>query len=317
MQQGTVLISAPCHEWLLEKLGATHTISNRPDIGYEELLDAIGHATGLVVSTRLPIDATVLQRAANLKWIARLGSGLELIDVPLAESMGIRVISSPEGNRNTVAEHALGMALSLLNKLQSAALEVKDGKWIRAANRGTELRGKTVGIIGYGHTGSAFARLLQPFGVTVLAYDKYRFGFGSGYIKEAQAEQIQRYADIISWHVPLTPETRHMANLAFFNGCAHKPLILNTSRGQVLNLADLKTALLAGSISSAGLDVLENEKPDTWQGGELELMQWLLAQPNVLITPHIAGYSREAHLRMAQVVYEKLTGTFTDPFAPK
>jgi D-3-phosphoglycerate dehydrogenase len=301
----------------LEKLGATHTISNRPDIGYEELLDAIGDATGLVVSTRLPIDAPVLQRAANLKWIARLGSGLELIDVPLAESMGIRVISSPEGNRNAVAEHALGMALSLLNKLQSAALEVKDGKWIRAANRGTELRGKTVGIIGYGNTGSAFARLLQPFGVTVLAYDKYRFGFGSGYIKEAQAEQIQRYADIISWHVPLTPETRHMANLAFFEGCAHKPLILNTSRGQVLSLADLKTALLAGNISSAGLDVLENEKPDTWQGAELELMQWLLARPNVLITPHIAGYSREAHLRMAQVVYEKLTGTFTDPFAPK
>jgi D-3-phosphoglycerate dehydrogenase len=259
----------------------------------------------------------VLQRAANLKWIARLGSGLELIDVPLAESMGIQVISSPEGNRNAVAEHALGMMLSLLNKLNSAAQEVKDGKWIRAANRGTELRGKTIGIIGYGHTGSAFARLLQPFGVTVLAYDKYRFGFGSGYIKEAQAEQIQRYADVISWHVPLTHETRSMANFAFFEGCKHKPVILNTSRGQVLKLNDLKLGLEAGFISAAGLDVLENEKPETWAGAEMELMQWLMAQPNILITPHIAGYSHEAHLRMAQVVYEKLTGSFTDPFAPK
>jgi D-3-phosphoglycerate dehydrogenase len=317
MQQGTVLISAPCHHWLLEKLGATYNIEDRPEISYAELLEAIPPAAGLVVSTRLPINASVLQRAANLKWIARLGSGLELIDVPLAESMGIRVISSPEGNRNAVAEHALGMMLSLLNKLHSAAQEVREGKWIRAANRGAELRGKTVGIIGYGNTGSAFARLLQPFGVTVLAYDKYRFGFGSGYIKEAQAEQIQRYADVISWHVPLTQETRYMANSSFFKSCKHKPVILNTSRGQVLKLNDLKLALEAGYISAAGLDVLENEKPETWTGPEMEMMQWLLAQPNILITPHIAGYSHEAHLRMAQVVFEKLTGSFTDPFAPK
>ena len=302
-----VIITAKAHEILKQKLeGKGFEVSYLPGVSYEELYKLIDEAVGLIITTSIKVDKKLIDKGKKLKWIGRLGSGMEQIDTKYAESQGIRCIGSPEGNSNAVAEHALGMLLSLLNRISFVRQELKEGKWIREENRGIELSGKTVGIIGYGNTGSAFARLLQPFNVTVLAYDKYKFGFAKDTLKEAGLEQVCRYADVISFHVPLTDETRAMGNKAFFNSLERKPWILNTSRGKVIELTALADALREGKISGAGLDVLENENPGTFNKEEKNMFDWLLEQPNVIITPHIAGYSHEAFRRMAEVLLEKL-----------
>ena len=305
-----VIVTAAVHPFLLATLEQKgFEICFEPTITYDQLRVQISDAIGLIVTTRLSIDAKIIDNAKALKWIGRLGSGMELIDTDLAQSKGILCVSSPEGNCTSVGEHSLGLLLNLMHRIHSAYGEIKMGQWVRDANRGDELTGKKVGIIGFGHTGTAFAKVLTGFGVEIIAHDIYPRALGwqqFPHVKMVQLETIQQEAEVISLHLPLTPLTTHFANARFFESLKQKPYFLSTCRGGVTSTQALLEALQHQQIRGAGLDVLENEQLDTYNQAEMANLAALMAMPNFILTPHIAGYSQEAYYKMSKILLEKL-----------
>lgn len=264
---------------------------------------------GIIVRNTPLITKDIIDSADSLKFIARAGSGLENIDCEYAIQKGITIINSPEGNRDAVGEHCVGLVISLLKKICYSFQEIKAGFWQREHNRGNELMGKTIGIIGYGNTGSAFAKKLSGFDVNILSYDKYKTNFGNEHVKEVTLEYLYNNAQIVSFHVPLTEETTYYANSDFFKKFAEPIILINTSRGKVVCLSDLVDAMKKNTVIAAGLDVIEYEKYNYEQldDNSKENLQYLFTSNNVIITPHIAGITHEAKLRHAIVLFEKIS----------
>jgi D-3-phosphoglycerate dehydrogenase len=268
---------------------------------------------GIVIRSRFKIDKQFLDKATNLQFIARVGAGLESIDCDYATSKNIALIAAPEGNCNAVAEHTLGMILSLFNKLNIADSEIRSGEWNREKNRGHELDGKTVGIIGYGNMGKAFAKKLRGFEVEVLCYD-IKDSVGDANARQVSLEELQLKTDVLSLHIPWTPETDKMINLDFINAFAKNIWIINTSRGKNIITSDLVTAMQSGKVLGAGLDVLEYEKlsfETLFQDKNTpDAFQYLLDGRKVILTPHIAGWTYESHERLAQVIVDKIKALY-------
>jgi D-3-phosphoglycerate dehydrogenase len=275
----------------------------------EEIESKIQDYQGIVIRSRFKIDKTFLDKATNLQFIARVGAGLESIDCDYALSKNIELIAAPEGNRNAVAEHTLGMILSLFNKLNSADREIRSGHWNRENNRGHELDGKTVGIIGYGNMGKSFAKKLRGFDVKVICYDIQEF-VGDANATQVTLEELQLNTDVLSLHIPWTPQTNKMVDKAFIESFAKPFWIINTSRGKNIVTVDLVAAMKSGKILGAGLDVLEYEKlsfETLFQDNNTpEAFQYLLEAKNAILTPHIAGWTFESHGRLAQVIVDKI-----------
>lgn len=275
----------------------------------EVIEDKIKDYHGIVIRSRFKIDKTFLDKATNLQFIARVGAGLESIDCDYAIARNIALIAAPEGNRNAVAEHALGMILSLFNKLNQADAEIRKGQWNRESNRGHELDGKTVGIIGYGNMGKAFAKKLRGFDVEVICHDILP-NVGDTNAKQVTLEELQQKADLLSLHIPWTPETDKMVNANFIASFSNPFWLINTSRGKNVVTADLVQALESGKILGAGLDVLEYEKLSFEtlfnDKNTPEAFDYLLKSSKVLLSPHIAGWTFESHERLAQVIVDKI-----------
>ncbi|SEP73573.1 2-hydroxyacid dehydrogenase [Flavobacterium urocaniciphilum] len=274
----------------------------------QEVENKIENYHGIVIRSRFKIDANFIDKAKNLQFIARVGAGLESIDCDYALSKNINLIAAPEGNRNAVGEHALGMILSLFNKLNNADKEVKSGHWNRESNRGSELDGKTVGIIGYGNMGKSFAKKLRGFEVEVLCYDILP-NVGDENAKQVSLHELQQKADVLSLHIPWTPETDKMVNAEFINQFEKPFWFINTARGKSVVTADLVAALQSGKVLGAGLDVLEYEKlsfETLFEGEKPKAFEYLLQANNVLLTPHIAGWTFESKEKLAQVIVDKI-----------
>ena len=302
------------HPLLLDQLEQAGFVNHKDFTSSKEEIEAkIQDYHGIVIRSRFKIDKTFLDKATNLQFIARVGAGLESIDCDYAESKNIALIAAPEGNRNAVAEHSLGMILSLFNNLNQADAEIRSGHWNRESNRGHELDGKTVGIIGYGNMGKAFAKKLRGFDVDVLCYD-IQENVGDANAKQVSFTEFQQKVDVLSLHLPWTPETDKMVNTEFINGFAKPIWIINTSRGKNIVTADLVAALQSGKVLGAGLDVLEYEKLSFetlfQEATTPEAFQYLLNAKNVILTPHIAGWTFESHERLAQVIVDKIKALY-------
>ncbi|MBK0369467.1 2-hydroxyacid dehydrogenase [Flavobacterium agrisoli] len=281
----------------------------------EEIEAKIKDYHGIVIRSRFKIDSVFIDAAPQLQFIARVGAGLESIDCDYAEKKGIQLIAAPEGNRNAVAEHTLGMILSLFNNLNRADKEIRSGQWNRESNRGHELDGKVVGIIGYGNMGKWFAKKLRGFAVEVLCYD-IKENVGDDNARQVSLAEFQEKTEVLSLHLPWTPETDKMVNSSFINAFSKPFWIFNTSRGKNIVTADLVTALQSKKILGAGLDVLEYEKlsfETLFQDKNTpEAFQYLLEADNVLLSPHVAGWTFESHERLAQVIVDKIIAIYKD-----
>ncbi len=275
----------------------------------DEILANVHNYDGIVIRSRIKITKEIIDKGTRLKFIARAGAGMENIDVNYAESKGIKCLHAPEGNRDAVAEHAIGMILSLFNNLCRANKEVREGKWIREGNRGVELKGKTVGIIGYGNMGSAFAERLKSFGVKILVYDKYKNNFGTTEIIETTQEQIFEEADVLSLHTPLTAETHYLINNAYINKFKKNIYIINTARGKSLNTADLVKNIQLGKVLGACIDVLEYELVSFENIDSKNLPEpflYLAQSEKVMLSSHIAGWTFESNEKIAAILAEKI-----------
>jgi len=279
----------------------------------QEIEAKIHQYSGIVIRSRFKIDRQFIDAAANLKFIARVGAGLESIDTAYAESKGIALIAAPEGNRNAVGEQALGMLLSLFNNLNRADRQIRNGEWIREGNRGHELEGKTVGLIGYGNMGKSFAKKLRGFDVEVLCYDIKPL-VGDANARQVSLEELRAKADVLSLHTPSTPETDTMVNAAFINAFAKPFWLINTARGKAVVTSALASALETGKVLGAALDVLEYEQLSFenlfTDDGMPPAFQYLLGADNVLLSPHIAGWTFESHVRLAQVIVDKIKALY-------
>jgi len=267
---------------------------------------------GVVIRSKFKFDKEMLNATANLRFIARVGAGMENIDVAYAESKGIKCLHAPEGNRNAVAEQALGMLLNLMNNIRKADEEVRRGEWIREGNRGVELEGKTVGLIGFGNTGSSMARKLSGFDVKILAHDPYLSVIENPQVELVSMDEIHQSCDVVSLHVPLTEETRYMVNKSWLSSFKKPIWLINTARGKCLNTLDLLDAIDAGKVLGAGLDVLEFESLSFENlDASPELITRLRQHPKLLLTPHIAGWTHESNIKLADVLYTKIMALVT------
>ncbi|PLX23712.1 MAG: hydroxyacid dehydrogenase, partial [Salinivirgaceae bacterium] len=275
----------------------------------EECLQIIDQYDGIIIRSKFIIDDPFLEKATKLKFIGRVGAGMENIDVEAAEKRGIKCFNSPEGNRDAVGEQALGMLLALQNNLIRANSEVRNGIWRREENRGAEIKGKTIGIIGFGNMGSTFAKKLQGMEMQILAYDKYKKNYAPAYVKETSLEKLFKESDIISLHVPLTEETRFMVNDDFLKRFSKQIIVINTARGKVLQTEALVKAMKSGKVTGACLDVLEYEATsfeNLFSEKLPEAFEYLKNSERVILSPHIAGWTHESNVKLSSILAEKI-----------
>ncbi|HMI02033.1 MAG TPA: 2-hydroxyacid dehydrogenase [Pedobacter sp.] len=281
-----------------------YQVDDRPDITRAETIAIIGDYEGIAMRTKFLIDRELIDAAVKLKFVARAGAGLDNIDEAYASQKQIQLLNAPEGNRDAVGEHALGMLLSLMNNFSKGDQEIRNGVWDREGNRGYELKGKTVGIIGYGHMGGAFAKRLSGFDVNVIAYDKYKTGFSDEYANEVSMEEIVRQSDVLSLHIPLTTETRQMVNEEYFFHFRKPIFFINTARGEIASVKAILNAIREGKILGAGLDVLQTEKFPAL--AEQEWYDELIKSDKVLLSPHVGGWTFDSYRKISEVLAEKL-----------
>ena len=311
-----VLFVDSTHDNLPQKLTkAGFECHYMPEINADKIKDIVCDYHGIIIRSKIKIDKTIIDLAQKLRFIGRVGAGLENIDVDYAESKGIKCFNSPEGNRDAVGEHALGMLLCLFNNILKADTEVRNGKWIREGNRGLEIKGKTIGIVGYGNMGSAFAQRLKGFEAKVIAYDKYKTNYSDDFVSEATLNEVFEQTDILSLHVPLTKETFEMVNNDFINRFRKNIYIINTARGKVLKTEDLVNNMKQGKVLGAALDVLEYEKVSFEslhsEDSIPEALNYLINSQNVVLTPHIAGWTHESNIKLSEYLADKIIRAFT------
>lgn len=307
-----VLFLDEVHPYLEEKLMEIGCICHHDyTSSKEKIVEKAKQFDGIIIRSRIPMDKDFLNSNTQLLFIGRSGSGMENIDLITAQKHQIKCFSAPEANKNAVAEHALGMILSLFNHLNLGDLDIRNGNWRRELHRGVEITGKTIGLIGYGNNGSAFAEKLRSFGCSILAYDKYKTGFGNDFVTEVELEELQNKADILSLHIPQNEETMFMVNSNFINAFNKPFFLINTSRGKLVNTQSLVDALKTEKIRGACLDVLEYEKTSFSNLFEKDncppAFEYLLNAKNVILSPHVAGWTTESYLRLSQVLAKKIT----------